>query len=87
MSGALVGTQTAADRFTVAVTPDRGIPVTLHVVPQIAPKGRRYAVVRDPDGGGYITRHTTFEAAVKGAHHRAKRYLASYARTHKRKAA
>ena len=86
MSGALVGTQTAADRFILAVTPDKGIPVTLHVVPEITPAGRKFAVKRDPDSASYITRHTTFEGAVKGANGRAKRYLASYARTYKRKA-
>lgn len=83
----MVGTQTAADRFEVAVTPDQGIPVTLYVVPW--PRTGHYYVKRSPETGsmGYITKHTTFEAAVKGANGRAKRYLASYARTHKRKAA
>jgi hypothetical protein len=35
---------------------------------------------------GYITKHTSFEGAAKAATGRAKRYLASYARTHKRRA-
>lgn len=89
MSGALVGTQTSESTFEIAVTPDHGVPVVLYVVPHITPAGRRFAVKRDPapHNTGYITRHTTFEQGVKAATGRAKRYLASYARTAKRRAA
>jgi hypothetical protein len=83
MTPTLEATQTGEDTYEVAVRPDNGIPATLYVVPA----GGRYAVKRSPDSDGFITQHATFEAAAKAATGRAKRYLASYARTTKRKAA
>lgn len=83
MNPTLEATQTGADTYEVAARPDSGIPVTLYVVPSAG----RFAVKRDPDSIGYITKHPTFEAAAKAATGRAKRYLASYARVAKRKAA
>jgi hypothetical protein len=83
MTPTLEATQTGEHTYEVAVRPDNGIPVTLYVVPAAG----RFAVKRDPASPGWITTHTTFEAAAKAAGGRAKRYLASYARTAKRKAA
>jgi hypothetical protein len=89
MTPTLEATQTGAETFEVAVRPDNGVPVTLYVVPLLVPGGRRWYVKRtpDPQSLGYITRHTSFELAAKAATGRAKRYLASYARTMKRKEA
>lgn len=89
MTPTLEATQTGESTYEVAVRPDNGIPVTLYVVPHLEMRGHRWYVKRTPDPKslGYITRHTSFEAAAKAATSRAKRYLASYARTHKRKAA
>lgn len=86
MSGALIGTQTSESTFEVAVLPDKGIPVTLYVVPW--PGSNHWYVKRSPEptSMGFITKHTSFEAAAKAATGRAKRYLASYARTEKRRA-
>lgn len=86
MPPTLEATQTGKDSYRVEVRPDHGIPVTLYVVRW--PGTGHYYVKRSPDptSMGYITKHTSFEAACKGATHRARRYLASYARTHKRKA-
>lgn len=87
MSPTLEGTQTGEHTFEVAVRPDNGIHVTLYVVPALMPSGKRaFAVKRDPDSEGWITRHPSFEAAAKAAASRGKRYLASYARTAKRRA-
>lgn len=87
MTPTLEATQTGADTYEVAVRPDDGIPVTLYVVPW--PGSGHYYVKRSPDTSamGFITKHTSFEAAAKSATSRAKRYLQSYARTAKRKAA
>lgn len=82
MTPTLEATQTGEHTYEVAVRPDNGIPVTLYVVP----RDERWYVKRSPDGPGYITRHTTFETAAKAATGRAKRYLASYARTARRRA-
>jgi hypothetical protein len=84
MTPTLEATQTGEHSYMVEVRPDHGIPVTLYVVRW--PTGHYY-VKRDPASAGFITKHTSFEAAAKAATGRAKRYLASYARTHKRKAA
>jgi hypothetical protein len=88
MSPTLEATQTGESTFEVAVRPDNGVPVTLYVVPTLETRGHRWYVKRSPDPGslGYITRHTTFESAAKAATGRAKRYLASYARTEKLRA-
>jgi hypothetical protein len=84
MTPTLEATQTSAETYEVSVRPDNGIPVTLYVVPW----DERWYVKRspDPESLGYITRHTSFETAAKAATGRAKRYLASYARTAKRRA-
>jgi hypothetical protein len=89
MTPTLEATQTGEDTYEVAVRPDDGIPVTLYVVPWETPRGKHWYIKRTPDPAalGYITKHTTFEAAAKAATGRAKRYLASYNRTTKRKAA
>jgi hypothetical protein len=86
MTPTLEATQTGEDTYKVDVRPDHGIPVTLYVVPW--PGSNHWYVKRSPDptSMGYITKHTSFEAAAKAATGRAKRYLASYARTHKRRA-
>ena len=86
MTPTLEATQTGEDTYKVEVRPDHGIPVTLYVVPW--PGSNHFYVKRspDPESMGYITKHTSFEAAAKAATGRAKRYLASYARTTKRKA-
>ena len=83
MTPTLEATQTGDHTYQVEVRPDNGVHVTLYVVPADG----RWAIKRDPQSGGWITRHATFEAAAKAATGRAKRYLASYARTDKRKAA
>lgn len=86
MTPTLEATQTGEDTYKVAVRPDHGIPVTLYVVPARRPSGKRaFAIKRDPASEGWITMHPTFEAAAKSAGYRAKRYLASYARTNKRR--
>lgn len=84
MTPTLEATQTGEHTYEVAVRPDNGIPVTLYVVPW----ADHWYVKRspDPESLGYITRHTKFETAAKAATGRAKRYLASYARTAKRRA-
>jgi hypothetical protein len=84
----LEATQTGESTFKVDVRPDAGIPVTLFVMPVLESRGHRYYVKRtpDPNSMGYISRHTTFEAAAGSATRRAKRYLASYARTARRRA-
>ena len=86
MPPTLEATQTGADTYQVDVRPDHWIPVTLYVVRW--PGTGHYYVKRSPDPAsmGFITKHTSFEAACRGANGRAKRYLASYARTHKRRA-
>ncbi|UOK18409.1 hypothetical protein SEA_BRUHMOMENT_93 [Arthrobacter phage BruhMoment] len=86
MTPTLEATQTGEDTYTVAVRPDQGIPVVLYVVPAIEQRGRRWYVRRDPQSAGHISYHTSFESAAKSATSRAKRYLASYARTAKRRA-
>jgi hypothetical protein len=83
MPPTLEATQTGADTYMVEIRPESGIPVTLYVLRWAT---GHYYVKRSPESQSYITKHTTFEAACKGATSRAKRYLASYARTHKRKA-
>lgn len=83
MSPTLEATQTGEDTYKVEVRPENGIHVTLYVVPWAT---GHYYVKRDPASTGFITKHTSFEAAAKAATGRAKRYLASYARTAKRKA-
>jgi hypothetical protein len=79
MTPTLEATQTGKSTYQVAVRPDNGIHVTLYVVPDQG----KWSIKRDPASPGWITRHTTFEAAAKAAGYRAKRYLASYARTAK----
>ncbi|QAY16156.1 hypothetical protein SEA_SONALI_44 [Arthrobacter phage Sonali] len=88
MNPTLEATQTGSETYEVAARPDKGIPVTLYVVPALVPRrGRVYDVKRNPDPNttGYITRHSTFEVAAKAATSRAKKYLASYARAEKRR--
>jgi hypothetical protein len=83
------GIQTAADRYEVHARPDRGVPVTLYVVPTCPePKAvyrngwkhdrtpaPKYQVKRSPESAGLISQHRTFEAAAKSATLRAKRYV------------
>ena len=85
MTPTLEATQTGENTYEVAARPDTGTHVTLYVVPQ----AEHWYVKRSPDPRslGYITRHTTFETAAKAATGRAKRYLASYARSAKRREA
>jgi hypothetical protein len=84
------GIQTAEDRYEVTARPDRGVPVTLYVVPTCPDRkvvrglgGHRryvdpapkYQVKRSPDSLGLVSEHRTFEAAAKSANARAKRYV------------
>lgn len=90
MTPLLEGIQTAEDRYEVHARPDRGLPVTLYVVPTATKEryqrdayGRyrlvrpepKYQVKRSPDSAGLISQHRTFEAAAKSATLRAKRYV------------
>lgn len=86
MTPVLEATQTGADTFKVEVRPDHGIHVTLYVVPW--PGSERWYVKRTPDPAsmGFISKHNSFERAANSALYRARKYLASYARTHKRRA-
>ena len=86
MTPVLEGTQTGEDTFKVEVRPDNGIPVTLYVVPW--PGSERWYVKRSPEptSMGFISKHNSFERAANSALYRARKYLASYARTARRQA-
>lgn len=87
MPPTLEATQTSDTTFKVDVRPDNGHHVTLYVVPW--PGSERWYVKRTPDptSMGFISKHNSFEKAANSAVYRARKYLASYARTDKRKAA